>query len=141
MMMSKKYDLSIYNLDDFSLEENIKLKTDHGYEICVADYYNRRDFDVFNVEPHTDLPNRFNEYQKMIESGVPDLIVKSDGEVFFVEVKGLNDAISINQIEWIIKWTTHTNIDIKLAIFRNNNVSDSDAKGVEYYDLYKGLKP
>jgi len=48
--------------------------------------------------------------------GVPDFFVHGSDESFFVEVKSDDDALRINQLDWILK---HPQFKVKLILVEN----------------------
>ena len=68
----------------------------------VIEYYKNKGYEVHRFT--TNLGKRFKELLKVShEKGKPDLVLIKDGEFKFVEVKGANDGLRMDQLKWIIR--------------------------------------
>ncbi len=78
------------------------------------------------------LLKNFNAYR----SGLPDLIIYSETEYFFVEVKSKNDRLSESQINWHNFISENLNLKIELCLVNHtdkqvNNLLGNNSRGPE----------
>lgn len=113
---------NLYSIGELSKPERI------NSERAVAEHYRDRGYNVENISPYSELPEKYAEKNDLVEKGVPDLFVYSDTTYFFVEVKSRNGGLRMEQVTWISK---HDSEPVKIFYLTQEDFDPEDMAPVD----------
>jgi len=113
---------NLYSIGELSKPERINT------ERAVAEHYRDRGYNVQNISPYSELPEKYSEKNAVVEKGVPDLFVYSNNTYFFVEVKSRNGGLRMEQVTWISK---HDSEPVKIFYLTQEDFDPEDMAPVD----------